>query len=324
MPPNLDYTMDDIAAVDWPWAIEHVVQTRRAEGPDPGSVQLLAHCLGGLTAMMALQAGYAKHVRQMIVSQFTTMPVAGWFNQMKADLGIAALIRDGVDPALAEATARLFNMPALGALLTGQKIFDLRSALPPTAPQHPPKDPPDDPQHDKAMIDSLVDVALWSVPFPPDESCYSPTCHRVFGVFGPVYRHAQLNQATHDALGAVAGPVATYPFGQLARMMQRARAVDARGRDVYFDRPDLLDFPIHFISGTLNQLVMPETTLLSQRWLKQALPASADKFTRQVFEGYGHLDCLIGRNAAQDVFPSILEVLGRHADPDRAGFGRRA
>jgi cholesterol oxidase len=30
-------------------------------------------------------------------------------------------------------------------------------------------------------------------------------------------------------------------------------------------------------------------------------------------DGYGHLDAIIGRNAARDVFPHILEQLEAHA-----------
>jgi choline dehydrogenase-like flavoprotein/pimeloyl-ACP methyl ester carboxylesterase len=298
---NVDYTMDDIAAIDWPWAVDFVRATRKAEGTDPGSVQLLAHCLGGLTAMMALQAGHMTNVRQMIVSQFTTQPVAGWFNQMKADLGLSRFIHGGIGERWAKLIGAEMGNPALTQLLEGTPVFDLRTSVPPTGTPTPAQ-----------SLDLLINTALWNVPFPPGESCYNPTCHRVFGVFGPVYSHAQLTDATHDALNEIAGPVATLPFDQLALIMQAGRALDAKGKDVYFGAPERLNFPIHFISGALNQLVMPETTLRSQRWLQGALPGSASQFTREVFAGYGHLDCLIGRNAAHDVFPSILAQLEAH------------
>ena len=295
---NIDYTMDDIANIDWPWAVDFVRATRKTEGTDKGSVKLLVHCLGGLTAMMALQAGKIRDVRQMIVSQFTSMPVAGWFNQMKADLGLAGYIRAGVGDALADAIGKYVGNLALTALLKGSTSFDLRTTTPPIGTPT-----------DQQSLDLLINTALWNVPFPPGESCQNPTCHRVFGVFGPVYSHTQLNEATHDALNDIAGPVATLPFEQLALIMQAGRAVDASGGDVYFGNPAALDFPIHFISGALNQLVMPETTLRSLRWLQEALPGSAAKFTRQVFPGYGHLDCLVGRTAATDVLPSLLDRL---------------
>ena len=143
----------------------------------------------------------------------------------------------------------------------------------------------------------------------PFEPCNSPTCHRVFGVFGPVYNHDQLNAATHDALNHVVGPVATWPFVQLARIMQRGRAVCANGSDSYFADPSRLDFPIHFISGEMNQLVLPSTTLRTQAWLRASLPGSAAQFTRRVYRGYGHMDCLVGRNAGRDVIPDLVAWL---------------
>lgn len=296
--PLSDYTMDTIAAIDWPWAVDQVIATRAAEGAAVASVQMVVHCLGGLTAMMALQGGHVGRVRQMVVSQFTTQPVAGWFNQMKADLHLATLIRDGVGEDLAAAIAGMLGMPALQSVLGGQRLFDLRGTTAargtPTAAE---------------MTGMMIDSALWQVPFPQGESCYSPTCHRIFGVFGPVYAHARLNQATHDALTLVAGPVATAPFAHLALMMQQSRAVAADGSNVYFNHPERLDFPIHFISGALNQLVLPETTLRSLRWLQGALPGSARKFTREVLAGYGHLDCLIGRDAGKGAIASILRQL---------------
>ena len=295
---NTGYTMDDIAATDWPWALEFVRATRKSEGTDRGSVQLLAHCLGGLTAMMALQAGHVTGVRQMIVSQFTTQPVAGWFNQMKADLGLSQYIHDGIGERWANIIGGAMGNPALTQLLRGTPVFDLRTTPPPPGTPTPAQ-----------SLDMLIDTALWNVPFPAGESCYNPTCHRVFGVFGPVYSHPQLTEATHNALNDIAGPVATLPFDQLALIMQAGRALDHKGRDVYFGKPKSLDFPIHFISGALNQLVMPETTLRSQRWLQGAMPTKAAQFTREVFAGYGHLDCLIGKTAATDVFPSILKEL---------------
>jgi cholesterol oxidase len=39
----------------------------------------------------------------------------------------------------------------------------------------------------------------------------------------------------------------------------------------------------------------------------------ADLYTRQVIDGYGHIDCIFGRDAASDVFPHILAHLERTA-----------
>lgn len=290
---NKEYTVDDLAKVDWPWAIDFV---RAKTGSD--TVQLMAHCFGGLTAMMSLAGGYAKNVRQMVVSQFSLHPVTNWFNLAKADTDAATLIHTGLTDEQRMAIQYMTGSQALADLFEGREIFDLNTTLPPTGKRT-------DAQTEELLINTL----LWNAPYPSGEPCYSPTCHRVFGVFGPVYLHAQLEQATHNAISWIAGPVATLPFIQMAHMMQAGIAVDAKGKPSYLKTPSNLDFPIHFISGSRNELVMPETTLRTQRWLQNALPDKASQFTRSVFDGYGHLDCFIGRKASVDVFDDLLGKL---------------
>ncbi len=294
--PAVNYTIDDIAAIDWPWAIETVREKTGAR-----DVQLLVHCLGALTAMMSLMGGHAQGVRNMIVSQFSVHPVTGWFNQMKADTHFAQLLHGDAETDMAAALAALTGNPVIEKLAEPRDLFDLGTRVPPPGRMS-----------QQAQLDAAIDALVYSVPFPTAERCYNPTCHRIFGVFGPVYNHDQLNAATHDALGQVVGPVATWPFVQLAKIMQQGRAVSANGKDIYFGTPSRLDFPIHFISGELNQLVLPSTTLRSQKWLQSTLPASAAKFTRQVYGGYGHMDCLVGRDAARDVIPDLIKRLNAH------------
>jgi len=292
--PAVNYTIDDIAAIDWPWAVAAVRQATGAR-----DVQLMVHCLGALTAMMALMGGHMARVRNMIVSQFSVHPVTSWFNQMKADTHFAQLLHGDAESRMASALAAMTGNPVIERLAQPRDLFDLRTRVPPATRPMP----------QQAQRDAAIDALVYGVPFPTGEPCNSPTCHRVFGVFGPVYNHDQLNAATHDALNHVVGPVATWPFVQLARIMQRGRAVCANGKDSYFDDPARLDFPIHFISGEMNQLVLPSTTLRTQAWLRAALPGSAAQFTRRVCRGYGHMDCLVGRNAARDVIPGLVAWL---------------
>ncbi|MBI1416216.1 MAG: hypothetical protein GC146_03250 [Limimaricola sp.] len=292
---NIDYTIDQIAEVDWGWAIDTVLKAR----PDVKDVQVMAHCLGGLTAMMAVAGGHVRDIRQMIVSQFSLHPVTSWFNELKADTNLAALIRSGLDMTERVAIAQLTGNPLLGDLFEKREIFDLCSAVPPAGKRTK--------EQDLAL---LIDTLLWRAPFPAGEPCYSPTCHRVFGVFGQVYLHAQLDQFTHEAIGAMAGPVATRPFLQLGKMMRAGLAVDAGGRSAtYMAHPERFTFPVHLISGSRNQLVTPDTTLRTQRWLQKGTPANAHLFTRQVFDGFGHLDCFIGRDAPAKVFGPLIDRL---------------
>lgn len=163
-------------------------------------------------------------------------------------------------------------------------------------------------------LDREIDTLAWKVPVPAGEACKNPVCHRVFSIFGASYTHAQLSNATHTALAEMFGCVSLRPFEQLSLMMQRAKAVDAEGGDVYLtpQKAPRLALPISFVAGAKNQLFFPETCIRTQRWLSAFNDPAL--YTRQVFDGYAHMDLFIGRDAARDIFPYLITQLER-ADP---------
>ena len=158
-------------------------------------------------------------------------------------------------------------------------------------------------------LDREIDTLAFKVPVPDGEQCNNPLCHRVFSIFGASYAHAQLNHATHTALAEMFGSVALHPFEHLSLIMQRAKAVDSAGRDVYVTPANAprLALPICFVAGADNQLFFPEGSLRTQAWLSRLNDPSL--YTRHVFEGYAHMDLFVGRNAARDVFPTLIAQL---------------
>jgi len=82
-----EFNIDDIARHDWPAAVAKI---RAVTGAD--SVQALAHCVGSMSLLMGIGAGWVTHVRSLISSQLTLHPVTGWLNYMKADLGVAGML----------------------------------------------------------------------------------------------------------------------------------------------------------------------------------------------------------------------------------------
>lgn len=262
------YSIDDIATVDWPAAVDSV---RRATGAP--SVQVVAHCVGSMSLLMALLRGL-EGVRSVIASQLTLHPVTTWLNEAKADLQLARVL-EGV-----QALAGQFNsVPAVPA----------------------------------TDLDHQIDVMTWGVPVPDGEACKNPVCRRVFSFFGASYTHAQLNAATHSAMGRWFGPVSLAPFEQLTQIMLAGHVVDANGDETYL-QPGLarqgLALPITFIAGARNQIFLPETSLRTQAWLKGV--NANTRYERRVFDDYAHMDHFIGRNAARDVFPYLLSELERY------------
>jgi cholesterol oxidase len=86
------FTVDDIATRDWPAAIGAV---RRESGAD--SVQVLAHCVGGLSLFMAIGAGL-EGVRSAVFSALAGHPIPTVANQLRSHARLATAFRlAGID-----------------------------------------------------------------------------------------------------------------------------------------------------------------------------------------------------------------------------------
>ena len=80
------FTLDDIAACDYPAAVNLVRDVSRAD-----TVQFMAHCVGSLTFLLAMTRGL-EGVRSAVSSALTLHPVAPWLNRVKARLRLASLL----------------------------------------------------------------------------------------------------------------------------------------------------------------------------------------------------------------------------------------
>lgn len=76
----------------------------------------------------------------------------------------------------------------------------------------------------------------------------------------------------------------------------------------HFDR---LALPITFIHGAENETFLPKSTELTYNALREANDPDGGKklYKRHVISNYGHIDCIFGKNAADDVYPLILDHL---------------
>ena len=63
--------------------------------------------------------------------------------------------------------------------------------------------------------------------------------------------------------------------------------------------------PIMFFSGSDNRVLDPESTDKTYSTLRDRF--GAEKYERHVVQGYGHLDCWMGREAYKDVYPMVRE-----------------
>jgi cholesterol oxidase len=256
---STDYTIDDIATKDWPAAIAKV---REVTGV--GSVQVVPHCVGSMSFLMACAAGM-EGVRSALCSQLGLHPIPVLLNRVKAQARLATLMH-GVG---IERLTTTFNSTAF---------------------------------EDRALEKVM---RHW----PTREKCESEVCHRILFIYGEVFDHDRLNEATHDAIVHIFGKTRLTAFKHLTTMIRKGHAVDADGEEAYLPHLGRLAFPITFVHGEHNRMFVPRSTELTYDALRAANGDSL--YRRVVVPGYAHMDCWIGADAARDVFPMALAELER-------------
>lgn len=263
------FTIDDIARLDWPAAVEFIRKETGAE-----TLQAMAHCVGSMSLLMGLGCGAVTGFRSVMASQLTLHPVTNWLNYVKSDLGMAQL---------------------LGGLSILDGVFDFTP----------------DPAN---QTSNKIDVVAYQVPVPEGQECKNPTCRRVFAVYGPSYDHSKLGHDTHVALAGMFSRISTRPFDQLQLIMATGHAVAADGSNPYtsVDAARRMVLPITFLSGVNNQIFYPESGQRTRAWLSVINPDHAELYQQILFPDYAHMDLFIGRKAARDVSPTIVQELDKY------------
>ncbi|MEO5814554.1 MAG: alpha/beta fold hydrolase [Gemmatimonadaceae bacterium] len=161
----------------------------------------------------------------------------------------------------------------------------------------------------QSWTEKLYDTALRLYPA-GQQYCSSPFCRRMMFMYGEVFDHDQLNDATHEAIHEAFGVANLATFKQITQALRAGHVVHANGEDSYLDNVDGLRLPIAFLHGAKNRLFLPEGSLATFEYLKEK--NGAEYYTRHVFDDYAHMDCFIGKNAARDVYPVVTAELDRH------------
>lgn len=157
------------------------------------------------------------------------------------------------------------------------------------------------------LCNKLYDASLWFMPVPKHEQCNNAVCHRISTLFGELYEHSQLNEATHNALPRMFGRVNLRAMKQLTEILMANHLINAKGENSYLPHLQKLTLPMLFISGANNDCVLPSSTLKTFNLLRNT--NGHDYYHRHEIANYGHVDCVIGKNAAKDVYPLILDFL---------------
>ncbi|KAJ5913560.1 CAZyme family AA3 [Penicillium tannophilum] len=154
------------------------------------------------------------------------------------------------------------------------------------------------------------------------DRCTSTACHRTSFAFGLLWNHENLDMGIHDNIHQFFEGTHTKIMKQVVRMGARGECTDNASHSLLNDEnlQRLQGLPILFISGTENQVFEPESTLKDYELLRRRF--GERYYRRFLAEGYGHLDPIVGKNAAEDVYWRVLTHL-RSCSEDGEAVGAK-
>lgn len=153
-------------------------------------------------------------------------------------------------------------------------------------------------------------VRLWHT------ECRNPTCNMASFAIGSgphaLWLHANLDEATHEWLRHEFGKIPMSAYHQLAvsakagQLVSVARAGGLPER--FADASPRTQARFVLVTGEQNRTFLPAGQRATHQWLSGHRPGLDSLY---VLPGYSHGDIFIGRRAHLDVFPLLLEELGR-------------
>jgi alpha-beta hydrolase superfamily lysophospholipase len=301
------FTMDAVAELDIPAALQHVQSIRESEHAAGMPLHVIAHCFGAGCLAMSIAADKLAPfpVTNVVLLTLGLFYVVPWDGFIKADdfviervLGSAPDVM-GIHPDAAAPRSRK------------ERLLGKR---PPRAPGSPANVWPDE----------LEDAyEIWPRQLLP--TCDDPLCHRVAFMFGHPYLEAQLAPGIHTRhelkrqFGSM--PIALYLHAGQNVRRGFAAPIDARAcacvpndeasrgacaTHRYLRRAPFERHHVTLITGTENGIWHPDSI---HRMHEHLMSGTARRSYKHVLRGYGHQDLLWGKHAARDVFPRIEQGL---------------
>jgi hypothetical protein len=146
--------------------------------------------------------------------------------------------------------------------------------------------------------------------------CDNPVCRMVSFTYGSgrpaLWRHENLDEATHEWIRGEFGPVPMAFFAQMAASVRAGQLVSVSQRpgllERYADAAPRTEARFALLAGDRNRCFLPESQERTFDFLSAHRPG---RDTFHLLPGYSHLDVFLGKDADRDVFPVILDELAR-------------
>lgn len=267
------YTMDDIALFDHPAAL---AELRRHIGPQR-RIHVIAHCVGALTFAMGLFGRVVQGVSSVILNSVALTPYVPPWSKVKLALG----------PWLSDYVAGIEYYNPIWRRQPGWSIGKLF-----------------------AIGADLM-----------HKECDSPECHMLSFMWGSgrpaLFNHANLAPDTHDRLGDLFGGTPVHYYRHINKMVDSANTAVkfdpdnpryAVLPDNYLEHAAEIKTPILFVQGQDNH-IFADSIIHCHARLEAIVPG---RHQLHVFPGYGHQDIFMGKDAATDIFPRLIDFLKQH------------
>lgn len=146
--------------------------------------------------------------------------------------------------------------------------------------------------------------------------CDNPVCKQVSFTYGSgfpaLWSHANLNEQTHDWLSQEFAAVPLRFFSQITRSIKKGNLLSVEGNSAlpidFTKEEPKTSARFAFCAGQDNLCFSAESQQKSFQYFSAITP---DFHVLKIFPEYGHLDVFMGKNAAKDTFPFIVEELNK-------------
>jgi cholesterol oxidase len=266
------FSLDDIARFDWPAAVKHVRQVTHES-----RVHVIAHCVGGMSFMMAALGGHLRGaIQSAVCSQVAAHPVGSRLNKIKAMAHLGVLLET------------FFHQKAMRVTVHAEDTHR-RPLLDRALKYYPTEDPCDNP-------------VCRRVKFVFGESYLHANLNR------------DTHDAIIDMFG---DPKHKYPAFASLRALKQLSAIVGAGQlltekheDSYVREENVsnLDFRLCLMSGLRNAIFPPRGIANTYAWLaeiRRRRPTPLRELFVLPIPDYAHMDCFIGARAHLDVFPLL-------------------
>lgn len=272
------WVMDDVALEDVPALVKEVRE--RTGRPQ---IHVVAHCIGSAMFCMAALGGRLQAGGESMIASALLMQVGPY----------TVLPRSS--------RARGYVAMRIQQLMGADKVSSVAS-----------QDPTD--------MESTLDRILATFLYPRDQRPYyrltsdhaenvrRTNANRSAGIFGQLFQRQNMSEEVLDVMEDLLGDCNLTTYAQTAQYAFGGRLTDQRGDDAYVTDHRIrafFKFPVGFLHGEENQTFHRRTHRENLR-LAERMKLNHRSYP---IKGFGHLDCIVGKDAAAKVFVSVVDHL---------------